>query len=125
MYLTLSTKLVSPPLVEASIRIGFSFACGAYAVVPGASLSATPAAGDSPRSWPQIKRIKSRILSVSFAVTDSRLSKSVCVFHHTNESGSTMKRRTMKSIVEPGWFDIMMGTSSVKYETVKFEVAAK
>ena len=31
----------------------------------------------------------------------------------------------MKSIVEPGWFDIMVGTSSVKYETVKFEVVAK
>ena len=62
---------------------------------------------------------------MSFAVTDSRLSKSVCVFHHTNEGGSTTKRRTMKSIVEPGWFDIMVGTSSVKYETVKLEVAEK
>jgi beta-xylosidase len=31
----------------------------------------------------------------------------------------------MKSIVEPGWFDIMVGTSSVKYETVKLEVVAK
>ena len=31
----------------------------------------------------------------------------------------------MKSIVEPGRFDIMVGTSSVKYETVKLEVAAK
>ena len=29
----------------------------------------------------------------------------------------------MKSVVEPGWFDIMVGTSSVKYETVKLEVA--
>ena len=29
----------------------------------------------------------------------------------------------MKSIVEPGWFDIMVGTSSVKYETAKLEVA--
>jgi beta-glucosidase len=29
----------------------------------------------------------------------------------------------MKSIVEPGWLDIMVGTSSVKYETVKLEVA--
>ena len=28
----------------------------------------------------------------------------------------------MKSVVEPGWFDIMVGTSSVKYETVKLEV---
>ncbi len=33
--------------------------------------------------------------------------------------------RYMKSVVEPGWFDIMVGTSSVKYETVKLEVAAK
>jgi len=31
----------------------------------------------------------------------------------------------MKSIVEPGWFDIMVGPSSVKYETVKLEVAEK
>jgi beta-glucosidase len=29
----------------------------------------------------------------------------------------------LKSIVEPGWFDIMVGTSSVKYETAKLEVA--
>lgn len=28
----------------------------------------------------------------------------------------------MKSVVEPGWFDIMVGTSSVKYDTVKLEV---
>ena len=28
----------------------------------------------------------------------------------------------MKSVVEPGWFDIMVGTSSIKYETVKLEV---
>ncbi|HET6979338.1 MAG TPA: glycoside hydrolase family 3 N-terminal domain-containing protein [Pyrinomonadaceae bacterium] len=28
----------------------------------------------------------------------------------------------MKSVVEPGWFDIMVGTSSVKYETAKLEV---
>lgn len=28
----------------------------------------------------------------------------------------------MKSVVEPGMFDIMVGTSSVKYETVKLEV---
>ena len=32
---------------------------------------------------------------------------------------------SMKSIVEPGWFDIMVGTSSVKYETVTLEVTAK
>ena len=31
----------------------------------------------------------------------------------------------MKSVVEPGWFDIMVGTSSVRYETVKLEVVAK
>ena len=31
----------------------------------------------------------------------------------------------MKSVVEPGWFDIMVGTSSVKYETAKLEVVAK
>jgi beta-glucosidase len=30
----------------------------------------------------------------------------------------------MKSVVEPGWFDIMVGTSSAKYETVKLEVVA-
>ena len=28
----------------------------------------------------------------------------------------------MKSVVEPGWFDIMVGTSSAKHETVKLEV---
>jgi beta-glucosidase len=32
---------------------------------------------------------------------------------------------TMKRIVEPGWFDIMVGTSSVKYETAKLEVIAR
>jgi beta-glucosidase len=31
----------------------------------------------------------------------------------------------MKSVVEPGLFDIMVGTSSIKYETVKLEVVAK
>jgi beta-glucosidase len=31
----------------------------------------------------------------------------------------------MKNVVEPGWFDIMVGTSSVKYETVKLEVVVK
>ncbi|HEX6649552.1 MAG TPA: glycoside hydrolase family 3 N-terminal domain-containing protein [Pyrinomonadaceae bacterium] len=30
----------------------------------------------------------------------------------------------MKTVVEPGWFDIMVGTSSVKYQTVKLEVTA-
>jgi beta-glucosidase len=29
----------------------------------------------------------------------------------------------MNSIVEPGWFDIMVGTSSVKYQTTKLEVS--
>ncbi|HEU4765793.1 MAG TPA: fibronectin type III-like domain-contianing protein, partial [Pyrinomonadaceae bacterium] len=28
----------------------------------------------------------------------------------------------MKNVVEPGWFDIMVGTSSAKYETVKLQV---
>ena len=31
----------------------------------------------------------------------------------------------MESVVEPGSFDIMVGTSSVKYETAKLEVVAK
>lgn len=31
----------------------------------------------------------------------------------------------MKNVVEPGWFDVMVGTSSVKYETAKLEVVAK
>ena len=31
----------------------------------------------------------------------------------------------MKSVVEPGWFDIMVGTSSAKYETAKLEVVGK
>jgi beta-glucosidase len=31
----------------------------------------------------------------------------------------------MKTVVEPGWFDIMVGTSSVKYETAKLQVVAK
>jgi hypothetical protein len=31
----------------------------------------------------------------------------------------------MKSVVEPGMFDIMVGMSSVKYDTVKLEVIAK
>lgn len=31
----------------------------------------------------------------------------------------------MNEVVEPGWFDVMVGTSSVKYETVKLEVVAK
>jgi beta-glucosidase len=31
----------------------------------------------------------------------------------------------MNRTVEPGWFDIMVGTSSVKYQTAKLEVVAK
>jgi beta-glucosidase len=31
----------------------------------------------------------------------------------------------MESVVEPGWFDIMVGTSSVKYQTAKLEVVAQ
>ena len=31
----------------------------------------------------------------------------------------------MKRVVEPGWFDIMVGPSSVKHQTVKLEVAAR
>ena len=31
----------------------------------------------------------------------------------------------MRNVVEPGWFDIMVGTSSVKYQTVKLQVVAK
>lgn len=31
----------------------------------------------------------------------------------------------METVVEPGWFDIMVGTNSTKYQTVKLEVVAK
>ena len=31
----------------------------------------------------------------------------------------------MNRVVEPGWFDIMVGTSSVKYLTAKLEVVSK
>ena len=31
----------------------------------------------------------------------------------------------MEEVVEPGWFDIIVGTSSVKYETVKLEVVGR
>ena len=31
----------------------------------------------------------------------------------------------IESVVEPGWFDIMVGTSSAKYQTVKLEVVPK
>ena len=45
--------------------------------------------------------------TVEFAITPDKLS-----FLDLN----------MKNVVEPGWFDIMVGTSSVKFETVKLEV---
>ncbi|HEX6183408.1 MAG TPA: glycoside hydrolase family 3 C-terminal domain-containing protein, partial [Pyrinomonadaceae bacterium] len=31
----------------------------------------------------------------------------------------------MERVVEPGWFDVMVGTSSVKYQTAKLEVIAR
>ena len=31
----------------------------------------------------------------------------------------------MKTVAEPGWFDVMVGSSSVKYQTAKLEVVAK
>ena len=31
----------------------------------------------------------------------------------------------LENVVEPGWFDIMVGTSSVKYQTAKLEVIAR
>jgi hypothetical protein len=31
----------------------------------------------------------------------------------------------MKTVVEPGWFDVMVGSSSVKYQTGKLEVVAR
>jgi beta-glucosidase len=31
----------------------------------------------------------------------------------------------MDRVVEPGWFDIMVGTSSVRHQTVKLEVVPK
>jgi beta-glucosidase len=31
----------------------------------------------------------------------------------------------METVVEPGWFDIMVGTNSTKYQTVKLQVVAK
>jgi beta-glucosidase len=33
--------------------------------------------------------------------------------------------RQMKRTVEPGWFEIMVGPSSVKYQKVKFEVISQ
>ena len=37
----------------------------------------------------------------------------------------TFLNLNMETVVEPGWFDIMVGTSSVKYQTAKLEVVAK
>jgi beta-glucosidase len=48
--------------------------------------------------------------AVSFTVTPDKLS-----FYNLN----------MERVVEPGWFDIMVGTSSVKYRTAKLEVVAR
>lgn len=48
--------------------------------------------------------------NVSFNVTPDKLA-----FYNLN----------MERTVEPGWFDIMVGTSSVKYQTAKLEVVAK
>jgi hypothetical protein len=31
----------------------------------------------------------------------------------------------METVVEPGWFDVMVGTSSVRYQIAKLEVVAK
>jgi beta-glucosidase len=48
--------------------------------------------------------------TVSFTITPDKLA-----FYNLN----------MERTVEPGWFDIMVGTSSVKYQTAKLEVVAK
>jgi beta-glucosidase len=48
--------------------------------------------------------------TVSFVITPDKLS-----FLDLN----------MNRTVEPGWFDIMVGTSSVKYQKVKLEVVAR
>jgi beta-glucosidase len=48
--------------------------------------------------------------SVSFTITPDKLA-----FYDLN----------MERTVEPGWFDIMVGTSSVKYRTARLEVVAK
>jgi beta-glucosidase len=48
--------------------------------------------------------------TVSFTITPDKLS-----FYNLN----------MERVVEPGWFDIMVGASSVKYQTAKLEVVAK
>jgi beta-glucosidase len=48
--------------------------------------------------------------TVTFTITPDKLA-----FYNLN----------MERAVEPGWFDIMVGTSSVKYQTAKLEVVAK
>jgi beta-glucosidase len=48
--------------------------------------------------------------TVTFTITPDKLS-----FFNLN----------MERTVEPGWFDIMVGTSSVKYQTAKLEVVAR
>jgi beta-glucosidase len=48
--------------------------------------------------------------TVTFTITPDKLA-----FYNLN----------MERAVEPGWFDIMVGTSSVKYQTAKLEVIAK
>lgn len=48
--------------------------------------------------------------TVTFTITPDKLA-----FYNLN----------MERVVEPGWFDIMVGTSSVKYQTAKLEVTAK
>jgi beta-glucosidase len=48
--------------------------------------------------------------TVTFNVTPDKLA-----FYNLN----------MERVVEPGWFDLMVGTSSVKYQTARLEVVAK
>jgi beta-glucosidase len=48
--------------------------------------------------------------AVAFTITPDKLA-----FYNLN----------MERAVEPGWFDVMVGASSVKYQTVKLEVIAK
>src|SRR5689334_17066100 len=62
------------------------------------------------RKFKRISLASGQAKTVEFVITPDKLS-----FLDLN----------MKSVVEPGWFDIMVGTSSVKYETAKLEVATK
>ncbi|HJQ30741.1 MAG TPA: glycoside hydrolase family 3 N-terminal domain-containing protein [Pyrinomonadaceae bacterium] len=48
--------------------------------------------------------------TVTFTITPDKLA-----FYNLN----------MERVVEPGWFDVMVGTSSAKYQTAKLEVVAK